>query len=98
MAELQPDSHAGMDIPGFEHEPAPPPERRIVPPMAMTMRGVGLGGLATGFGFTAILLARKAGWLAAPVVALAGAGAFLSLWASLIHLTGGEKFDDHRWV
>jgi hypothetical protein len=25
-------------------------------------------------------------------------GGFLSAWAAAIHLTGGEKFDDHPWV
>jgi hypothetical protein len=32
--------------------------------------------------------------LALPLAVIAVLGA----WASAIHLTGGEKFDDHPWV
>jgi hypothetical protein len=35
--------------------------------------------------------------LALPGVALA-LGGLLSAWAAALHLTGGEKFDDHPWV
>jgi hypothetical protein len=32
---------------------------------------------------------------AAPALAVAG---FLLAWAAAIHLTGGQRFDDHPWV
>jgi len=35
--------------------------------------------------------------LALPGVLLS-LGGFLAAWAAAIHLTGGEKFDDHPWV
>ncbi len=37
-------------------------------------------------------------WLLAPVGLLLGAGGVLSAWAAAIHLTGGERFDDHPFV
>jgi hypothetical protein len=36
--------------------------------------------------------------LGAPVALVLGAGGLLAAWAAAIHLTGGEKFDDHPWV
>ena len=46
----------------------------------------------------AVVSARKFGWFATPAAVVAGGSALLSGWAALIHLTGGEKFDDHRWT
>ena len=40
------------------------------------------------------LYALRPAPLALPLAALA----FLSAWAAAIHLTGGEKYDDHPWI
>lgn len=98
MADFEPAAPSPTSLHPFEHEPAPPEQRRIVPPAAIVARGIGLGALATGLVVFATAVSRKAGWLGLPVTILAGSGALLSAWAALIHLTGGEKFDDHRWV
>lgn len=84
---------------GMPHEPAPPEPRRRIPEGPMLVRGLGLMALAV----VALLLAlgsvRKAGVIAAlsigPALAITSA---LAAWAAAIHLTGGEKFDDHPWV
>jgi hypothetical protein len=61
-------------------------------------QGLGLAGLSAG---ALLLLAgafrasRILGVLATPLL---GATSFLAAWAAAIHLTGGEKFDDHPWV
>jgi len=80
------------------HDPAPPEPRHLIPERAMLVRGLGLAGFAAATSWAAISAARKGGWLLAPAsLALAGIG-LLSAWAAAIHLTGGEKFDDHPWV
>lgn len=56
-------------------------------------RGAALGGLAAVLGAGAVKLA-KASVLLAPGAALLGLGAVLAGWAALVHLTGGERFDD----
>lgn len=84
---------------GMPHEPAPPEPRRRIPEGPMLVRGLGLMALAV----VALLLAlgsvRRAGVIAAvsiaPALAITSA---LAAWAAAIHLTGGEKFDDHPWV
>ena len=79
------------------HEPAPPEPRRIVPEGPLLVRGVALAGLAVGAGWLGLATAQRWLWLA-PVGMVGGVVAVLSAWASVIHLTGGEKFDDHPWV
>jgi len=98
MDESQPDPHVAMGLHPFEHEPAPPEERKLIRNPAVVLRGAGLGALTAGFVGIAAVAMRKFGWFAAPAAVVAGAGALLSGWAALIHLTGGEKFDDHRWI
>ncbi|MBA4179907.1 MAG: hypothetical protein C0506_04890 [Anaerolinea sp.] len=65
----------------------------------MLIHGVALMALAVAALLAAFSSIQKAGWLAAasvaPVLAVAGV---LAAWAAAIHLTGGEKFDDHPWV
>ena len=82
----------------FEHEPAPPEETKFIPDARVAMRGVGLGVVAAGLATVAAITVRKFGWFALPIVPVLGIGAVFSAWAALIHITGGEKFDDHRWV
>jgi hypothetical protein len=96
--EAQIDPHAAMNLHAFEHEPAPPDPRRLLPAPAMAARGAGLGAVAIGLVFAATTVTRKFGWFGSPVALLSAVGALLSAWGALIHLTGGEKFDDHRWI
>jgi hypothetical protein len=82
---------------GIPHEPAPPEPRRLIPEPSMLPRGLGLAVLAGGL-FWAGWQAVAKSWVLAPAgVALGIAGA-LSAWAAAIHLTGGERFDDHPFV
>lgn len=83
---------------GMPHDAPEPEPRWQMPDRSMLIRGVGLAGLGVaGFGAAAAVV-QKGGWLLAPVAAaFAGAGV-LAGWAAAVHLTGGEKFDDHPWV
>jgi hypothetical protein len=85
-------------IPEWPHKPAPPEQRRIIPEWPMLSRGLGMAAAAF-MAFAAIgFIARRsapAGAVLGPVLAIAG---LLFTWAAAIHLTGGEKFDDHPWV
>ena len=81
----------------FSHEPAPPEPRRLLPPFEMLIRGLGLGALALASGAGVRESLRHGPWFAPLALPLA-AVAFLSAWAAAIHLTGGEKFDDHPWI
>lgn len=86
------DPHAEMP-----HEPAPPEPRKLLPEPEALVRGVGLAGVAV----AAAWLARasfRANWLLTPVAAVFVAVGILAGWAGAIHLTGGEKFDDHPFV
>jgi hypothetical protein len=83
-----------MELP---HDPAPPEPRRLLPEPAMLFRGLGLGVLTAILGAVTVV-GFKAGWWFAPAWLATGAGSLLSLWGAVIHLTGGEKFDDHPWV
>lgn len=98
MNESQPDPQAAVGLHPFEHEPAPPEERKLVRNPGVVVRGAGLGVLTAGLVSVAAIAVRKFGWIATPAALIAGASAVLSAWAALIHLTGGEKFDDHRWI
>lgn len=98
MDTPQPDPHAALGLHPFEHEPAPPEGRKLVRNPAVVLRGAGLAALTAVFVSFAAAAMRKFGWIATPAAVLAGGGAVLSAWAALIHLTGGEKFDDHRWI
>ena len=85
-------------IPEWPHKPAPPEPRRIVPEWPLLSRGLALAAVGLGAFAGWATLARR-GWLPALVTApaLAAVGV-LAAWAAVIHLTGGEKFDDHPWV
>ena len=73
------------------------PERSRIPEFALLWRGLALGALSTVLVLAALKLATRG--LPGLVVALApAAGSILSGWAALIHLTGGEEFDDMPWV
>jgi hypothetical protein len=78
------------------HEPDPPDLLRLIPDWDMFVRGLGLGGLA----IMAALAARRTfrRWWLMPLAVPLAATSFLAAWAAAIHITGGEKFDDHPWV
>lgn len=86
MTEPEPDEHGyGLpDVPRFQPE--------------LVARGaaLGLAGLVSaGLG---LRVARSAGLIGVPI-ALAGLVAgFLFAWAAAIHLSGGERFDDHPFL
>ena len=83
---------------GPPHEPAPPEPRRLVPERPMLVRGLALLAIAFAAVFGLLGAAHKAAWLGvllAPPLVLTAA---LATWAAAIHLTGGERFDDHPWV
>jgi len=80
------------------HPPAPPQPRRLVPPWPLLSRGLGLALMALAFFFGAAKLLRAHPLLLGVPGAVLALGGFLSAWAAAIHLTGGEKFDDHPWV
>ncbi|MGE5597218.1 MAG: hypothetical protein ACM3S1_14435 [Hyphomicrobiales bacterium] len=79
------------------HGPAPPESRQLIPEWPMLWRGLGLAGLTLGL-LWAALQGIRASWLLAPVTLVLAIGGVLAAWAAAIHLTGGEKFDDHPWV
>jgi hypothetical protein len=63
----------------------------------MLVRGVGFAALAATAGWLGIASARTS-WFLVPVTIGFGAVSFLAAWAAAIHLTGGEKFDDHPFI
>lgn len=82
---------------------APEPEGSLraqfpVPAPDQALRGAAFALLAIGLASVAWSLARRAGLLALPLFGAVGAGALLSAWAAVIHLTGGERFDDHPFL
>jgi len=72
--------------------------RVALPPADQALRGVALGGLGALLAMISIGLVRRVGPLASPIAAVGGVGSFLAAWAALIHLTGGERFDDHPFL
>lgn len=89
--------HAHEGGTGAPHDPAPPEPRFQLPSAESAVRGLALAGLAAGAGWAAISAVRATLALV-PVSALLGAVSLLAAWAAAIHLTGGEKFDDHPFV
>jgi hypothetical protein len=70
---------------------------RIREDFPLLLRGVALLAAALGAALLALRCAR-----ASAVPGLAASGpltlvAALMAWAAAVHLTGGEKFDDHAW-
>lgn len=86
------------NIPDWPHKPAPPEAKRLLPGWPMLWRGLALAAAGVACVAAEGGLLRKsalAGAVVLPVLATAGA---LFAWAAAIHLTGGERFDDHKWV
>lgn len=89
-----------MNEPCAEEPFAPKPRRPWLefPGWPLASRGLGLFVLAGIFGSLCWLGLLAFGWWFLPGAVLCGLGAILSAWAGLIHLTGGEEFDDHPFV
>ncbi|MCC6959370.1 MAG: hypothetical protein IT301_05940 [Dehalococcoidia bacterium] len=68
-----------------------------LPSPEMAARGIGLGAVAVAAAWAAVSTLR-ASVLLAPLSAGLGLSGLLALWGAAIHLTGGEKFDDHPYV
>ncbi len=83
---------------GLPHEPAPPEPRRLVPERPMLVRGLALLALAVAALAALIGVFQKAAVLGVIVAPVFGLTALLAVWAAAIHLTGGQRFDDHPWV
>lgn len=79
------------------HAPAEPEPRKLLPEPDALARGVALAGVAVVSGWAA-MSSLRASWLLTPVAAVFGGASLLAGWAAAIHLTGGEKFDDHPFV
>jgi hypothetical protein len=90
--------HDGGEHHDLPHDPAPPERRQIIPVGPMLARGGALLGLAAALGWLAVTAFQKGGLWLAPLTAVLGVAGLLSAWAAAIHLTGGEKFDDHPFV
>lgn len=84
-------------IPEWPNKPVPAEPKRLLPPWAMLWRGLALAGVALALLWGAVQGVRTSAFLA-PVALVFSVGAALAGWASAIHLTGGERFDDHPWV
>lgn len=100
MSDEEHDHDHGEHGHGFSempHEPAPPEKRRLVAEPPLLARGVALGALAVGAGWLGIAALQKSALLA-PLAAALGIVGALAGWAAAIHVTGGEKFDDHPFV
>jgi hypothetical protein len=83
---------------GAPHPPAPPEPRRLLPPWPLFIRGLGLLAIALSFFALGWRVVRASLLLGAPLSLVLATGGVLAAWAAAIHLTGGEKFDDHPWV
>lgn len=89
---------ASFDPHAMPHEAAAPAPRFEKPDRGTVVRGIALGTLSVVSFFAAVYSLNRWGQMAAPVGGLFGTIGALSMWATLIHFTGGEKFDDHPWV
>ena len=86
------------EVPAWPHKPAPPEPKRLIPEWPMLWRGLALAAASVVClvgGGAAIRRLGVAGLAAFPALGAVGA---LFAWAAAIHLTGGERFDDHKWV
>ena len=86
------------NIPDWPHKPAPPEAKRLLPGWPMLWRGLALGGAGLACLGAEGALLRKFTVVGAVALPLAVGVFGLFAWAAAIHLTGGERFDDHKWV
>lgn len=81
----------------FPHEPAPPEPRHLLPPVPLLIRGLALGAVSLA-AMAGLRISVRHSLLLASLSVPFAAIAVLAAWAAAIHLTGGEKRDDHPWV
>ena len=86
------------NIPPWPHKPAPPERKRVIPEWAMLWRGLALAGAGLLCIAGEARLLRSAKIVGIGALPVLGAATVLFGWAAAIHLTGGERFDDHKWV
>ena len=87
-----PDGH------GLPHEPAPAEPRRLLPERPLLVRGLALLAITVAALAGLVGAVNRAGWLPVPLAPVFAIVAALAGWSAAIHLTGGERFDDHPWV
>ena len=80
------------------HEPAPPEARRLVPEGPLLLRGLALVAVAVASLAALVAIFQKAALLGALLAPVLGLTALIAAWSAAIHLTGGQRFDDHPWV
>lgn len=80
------------------HPPAPPGVPRRWHENPLLPQGLGLAFLALVPLLALRAIARSAPWVGILLAPALLAVSALAAWAAAIHLTGGEKFDDHPWV
>jgi hypothetical protein len=91
--------HEGIDRGDpAQHDPVPPVRRFERPDNGSLVRAIGLLVLSLGSFFGAVNSLTHFGTIMAPVAAVLGTVGMLSMWGAMIHVTGGERFDDHPWV
>ncbi len=90
--------HAAVSPHAMPHDPAPPAPRFERPERGTVVRGAALAALSCVSFFAAVYTLNRWGQMAAPLGGLFGTIGALSMWATFIHFSGGEKFDDHPWV
>ncbi len=83
------------DGPGGENQAV---RERLLPEMPMLWRGAAFAGVALVALRMARLVGRGPAIVRLPGALMLGGVAILSIWAAAIHLTGGEKFDDHDCI
>ena len=86
------------NIPEWPHKPVPPEVKRLLPEWAMLWRGLALGAAGVACFLAEGQLVRKSAFIGAVVLPVLATAAALFAWAAAIHLSGGERFDDHKWV
>jgi hypothetical protein len=102
QAQHADDGHAcdGQGGCGHDHAAAASPARPRFerPDNGSLVRAVGFLGLSVGSFFGAVYSLNHYGTIASPIAAILGTVGMLSMWAAMIHVTGGERFDDHPFV
>ncbi len=78
------------------HEPAEKHFER--PDTGSLVRAIGLLGISVASFAGAVYSLRAWGTFASPLAGVLGTAGMLSMWGAMIHVTGGERFDDHPWV
>lgn len=79
------------------HPPSEMDTRGPIPEWPLLWRGLAFAVMAL-VALRGAIQAARWSWVAWPLAAVLGLASLLSAWAAAIHLTGGEKFDDHPFI